>query len=710
MTTLPLSQNAFLSVFSPPDSSVAKSQLEISNDLDMVLIWMQELMRSSDPKLPSNRIKVALKNVCGTEDILLLRYIDSMRSDFKRRDVSIDGLDLRGTASTVAVLKRGYEFGVRYLRLDPVHQTLFERSLHAVLRTLFPEKTLLRIYSQLFSRDVASVTRILESIGLGEQIRNTVMRLAVGHVKTHVTETCSGEWDEPQLQELDRWIETELYPRINVFPSAGSKSVSWEINEAAGEYDFIAALKGIARDRLLDLRITESFDIVVDYPDSCPALEEMKLCLTASDQRASLVNSFIQACNKRLLHSAVNTTDIISFYIALIRGFLVIDPRGVLLDKVARPLRRYLKDRDDTVQKIVHGILDTENELAELAHELKRPTKEKYDDLDVNWCPDPIDALPDFKKGKVGDIIGALISLFDSSEVFVAECISLFAIELLGLTDYDVSEVLFRLELLKLRFGENEISALDVMVRDLVESKRVNAAVHSDGLIGSYYSLTVISHLYWPNIARETFKQPALVEQHFTRYRARFETLKQGRTLHPVPMLGTVVLELEFKGKLVEFTVDPLRASVVALFEKSSRLTLGDIMAELQLEKGYAVRAVNFWIKSGILYEPETEVYITLEGDEVSEGHKPSSGFSEDLNDELERDVLVMAKYLPFVTGMLTNLGASPVAKIHGFLKMLVPKDIGGYSATEKQLEMYLDHLVEEDKVEVVGGKYKLRK
>ena len=92
---------------------------------------------------------------------------------------------------------------------------------------------------------------------------------------------------------------------------------------------------------------------------------------------------------------------------------MIIDPKGVLLDKVVRPIRKYLKTREDIIIKLVRGLLDNspENELIELARELRAPNKYRSkshhskdlleDLLDLNWVPDPVDALPDFKMGKL---------------------------------------------------------------------------------------------------------------------------------------------------------------------------------------------------------------------------------------------------------------------------------------------------------------------
>jgi len=47
--------------------------------------------------------------------------------------------------------------------------------------------------------------------------------------------------------------------------------------------------------------------------------------------------------SKRLLHPGAETGDIIDFYISMIRCLRVIDPQGVLLYRVADPIRSYLR-------------------------------------------------------------------------------------------------------------------------------------------------------------------------------------------------------------------------------------------------------------------------------------------------------------------------------------------------------------------------------
>ena len=139
--------------------------------------------------------------------------------------------------------------------------------------------------------------------------------------------------------------------------------------------------------------------------------------LTAPLTRSHLVTSLTHVLSQRLLHPGASTIDILRIYISLIRMFALLDPPGVLIDRIARPIRRYLRDREDTVRVIVTGLLastegdDDEivehghgqgNVLVELAIELNQASElaaqgDDDDDLDwddMRWMPDPVDAGP----------------------------------------------------------------------------------------------------------------------------------------------------------------------------------------------------------------------------------------------------------------------------------------------------------------------------
>ena len=64
------------------------------------------------------------------------------------------------------------------------------------------------------------------------------------------------------------------------------------------------------------------------------------------------------------------------------------------------------------------------------------------------------------------DIVGSLISIYGSKELFVSEYRVMLAGKLLKLESYDTSREVSTLELLKLRFGDAAMHQCEIMVRN----------------------------------------------------------------------------------------------------------------------------------------------------------------------------------------------------------------------------------------------------
>jgi len=108
--------------------------------------------------------------------------------------------------------------------------------------------------------------------------------------------------------------------------------------------------------QLARLRISEMFDIVVDYPDSLPALEDLKECLQKTDQKRELAKAFKLQLNTRLLHVGATTSDILATYVHAIHSLRIVDPAGNVLSYISKPVRKYLQNRSDTIRCIIYGI------------------------------------------------------------------------------------------------------------------------------------------------------------------------------------------------------------------------------------------------------------------------------------------------------------------------------------------------------------------
>ena len=88
-----------------------------------------------------------------------------------------------------------------------------------------------------------------------------------------------------------------------------------------------ANINTVSRRKLLDNlyhtytkeRIEQLFNIIIEWPDSQAALEDVRVCLASTDLRGHLTKSLKRVLDNKLLHPGVNTADILTAYIAAIR-------------------------------------------------------------------------------------------------------------------------------------------------------------------------------------------------------------------------------------------------------------------------------------------------------------------------------------------------------------------------------------------------------
>jgi len=70
------------------------------------------------------------------------------------------------------------------------------------------------------------------------------------------------------------------------------------------------------------------FDIVIDYPDSAPALQDLAVCLQHTSLAGHFAATFKAALQQRLLHAGAATADIITTYVSTIRAMQQVDKSG----------------------------------------------------------------------------------------------------------------------------------------------------------------------------------------------------------------------------------------------------------------------------------------------------------------------------------------------------------------------------------------------
>lgn len=321
----------------------------------------------------------------------------------------------------------------------------------------------------------------------------------------------------------------------------------------------------------------------------------------------------------------------LNVYISIIRTFHELEPKGVLLERVARPIRRYLKEREDTARIIISSLLtdvneDTKDKFAasgdlsyEIASEMAKPLasfhREADDELDwndMNWQPLPSDASPEYKKSKVEDVIWFLLTLWERDD-FINELKNIFGDHLLRCEDPEYEKEIRLLEMIKIRLGDDKLQACEVMLRDVLDSKRINVAVkvnetpvqtpdqrmrlrktpnrtnprtprtrnatasasaltssapHADTEDQPILNAQILSSFFWPPLRDDHFLVPAEIQALQQEYEARFERVKGMRKLRWMNALGDTTITLELEDRTQTFKkLSPWQVSVIYAFQ-----------------------------------------------------------------------------------------------------------------------------------------------
>ncbi len=617
------------------------------------------------------------------------------------------------------------------------------------------------------------------SVGLGGDKARKIFAAVLDTMLTEFVDWSYAGVDDDEsgvLPHLSYWIEN-IFARYAVQVLNALRSGEKAVSGGSSEINLsdVQNWKEMAVTRLGALRVDELFEIVMDWDSTKSRIDDLRHYITNPSTRTYLTSKFIGVLSSRLLQPGVSTLHILRLYISIIRAFRRLDPKGVLLDRVARPLRRYLRDREDTVRVIVTGLFsdadDADGEplppdpdiLNEVASELKEHGIEKAKDQEgdtdwnnLDWVPDPIDAAPDYKKSKNFDVIGSLMSLFESKDAIVKELQTMLSDRLLK-NQKDFNQETTVLELLKIRFGESVLQSCSVMLRDVKrESVNIHQSVRQEqGLAPSNNDANqdeedrpqpdlhakILSHLFWPTLQDQTFKIPTqiLAQQHL--YAKGFSALKQSRNLTWLNALGQVELELEFKDRCFKGEVTPWEASVIHAFESDSASTtdspisrtVSELATELEMHPLLVRSACKLWLSKSILTETEPDTYQVLEmlPDRTDSTHATTSNpisinpaisstssasaaalaaaeSAASLAASSASESLLaqkMAVYHQFILSLLTNQGAMPLPRIVMMLGMVVP---GGFPFSNEELKEFLGRMVADGEVEVgVGGVYR---
>jgi anaphase-promoting complex subunit 2 len=484
-----------------------------------------------------------------------------------------------------------------------------------------------------FRKRMTTLLQGLERVGLGgdgaqKAFAHAMNKLLDSFITSHYLKV---DWYSKKsiVPHMNMWIEKGFCPLVELVLEC-LKCEQSSVLPAE-----VASWQDMALSRLGRARVDNLFDFVMNWDKSLGAVLDIKEYLKVTGAKQHLTSSFSQQISRRLLHPGATTTYILNVYISIIRSFHVLEPKGVLLERVARPIRRYLKEREDTARIIISSLLtdlsdetgtkfSSNSELSyEIACEMARPFanygQEMDEELnwgDMNWQPLPQDASPDYKKSKVEDVIWFLLTLWERED-FINELKNIYGDHLLRCQDPEYEKEIRLLELIKIRLGEDKLQACEVMLRDVLDSKRINASIRAASTTTTSAFRTpdtrnrvshtpegpqprtprprrpvssapqfvpptpnqitpsdptlnaqILSSFFWPSLRDDTFRVPAQIESLQKEYEARFERIKGMRKLRWMHALGTSSITLDFDDRTEDFDhLTPWQVSVVYAFQ-----------------------------------------------------------------------------------------------------------------------------------------------
>ncbi|KAH9529840.1 Anaphase-promoting complex subunit 2 [Dermatophagoides farinae] len=495
-------------------------------------------------------------------------------------------------------------------------------------------------------------------------------------------------------------------------------------------------------------RMKQLFDIIIDYPYSEPAIYDLHECIQLEPfYREIFTHSLKNALEIRLLHAGVATSSIIEAYLTTIKALRLLDPQGIILQIVCDPIRNYLKTREDTVRCIIN-ILTTDSIVnfddPDHFNKLINDEDEYVMDTWRSWVPQTIGVSKMSKDLANSDIISMLINIFDSKDLFVQEYQRLLAQKLILTPEINLESELRNLELLSLRFGESELHNCEVMLKDLKDSERINQQINGfDEMKTANLKMNglILSEQFWPDNLGFTsnefknFRLPDEVQQVFDNYKKFFETLKGNRTVNWIQQLGMVKLELEFPNGSQEYSVRPIQAAIIHLFQRKNQWSTTAIAQELDVLPSVIRRNLSYWKNIGIVKEcdGEDDSHMIVEdlpppsSSMMKQQQQQCSGLNsqefdmmfidhdDDDNDHgtmnnQQKNENNLHLFWNFIDNMLKNLHALSLDRIYSMLKMFNMQSPEIENLSMHELREFLDRKVYEKKLIFINGLYDLNK
>lgn len=250
-----------------------------ASDLIIVKNWMTPKLLLSPP---SEEVKTAFFNIQNQWDDLIDLYMNDVRSHFFAHAspllsslIDTDPFTYKEAFRLVDVLndlKKHYYFPFEYINVTERQHLRFKLCYLSLLNGHFTPQIFQLMIKAYFTsynlctpdQKVLDAVAIFREMGKDLYLNQLILKQILRDFETLARKKYEKVWDCSVLQDMETWInETVLPSSRELLPQC--------------ETDIPSIIANFSSEIIASLRTEELFDIVVDYPDSRPGLEDLKV-------------------------------------------------------------------------------------------------------------------------------------------------------------------------------------------------------------------------------------------------------------------------------------------------------------------------------------------------------------------------------------------------------------------------------------------------
>lgn len=506
-----------------------------------------------------------------------------------------------------------------------------------------------------FRINVFSKFSALSICGLEKTLRKILLNKIAALCKETI-DGYDGVFEESALEAAMNVLSTKVAQFRDKFP---------ELDEQ------LPKLKMIVYNDIVDFRSKQIFDIVTSFPDSKPALLDLREACTQSKSHKKVAATAVQIFCTRLLHLGAGTSDIVTQYINAIQALNIVDESGGLTRAISPPIQNYLTTRSDLLTTIVSQIISDQslmdsNDSGISAKkpnddDINREAKEQRE-LDENWNPEPLhshirDLNSLIRDASDSDALALLLNVYGSISSFVSQLEKEIARRLITTPGYMFDNEIRAIELLKKRFGSQIFLNCEVILQDILDSKRLQRNMEP-----TFLQPLVISHMYWPEISGCDFNMPECVRDEIKHFEEEFTTIKTQRKLKWIDSVGIVEMDVDFEdGQTMSVNASPICATMLTLFNEFDSIDVPLVCEKLSISKRVAENAFSFWVSNNVLIKSGDRYTMSPTKPAASVETIPDDGLSPPQKDEeVDDETLMKEKAEKFKPHAINVLQARP--------------------------------------------------